>query len=55
MLIIELTMAYEGECFATEKCPNPPAPRYPSLVCGSDGISYKHVNDFICAQLKNTS
>jgi hypothetical protein len=50
---IELTVAYEGKCFAIDKCPNPPPPMYPSKVCTSNGTTYPNENDFICAKLEN--
>jgi len=55
ILFVELTVAYEGECFAIDKCPNPPEPKLPNLVCSSDGANYTNINVFNCAKLKNKS
>jgi Kazal-type serine protease inhibitor domain len=52
---IELQVSYEGECFAIDKCPNPPSPTNFELVCGSDGVNYPSDQAFICAKLKEMS
>lgn len=55
MYCSELTMAYEGDCFAIEKCPDPVSPKNAIPVCGSDGVNYPNENAFNCAKFNSTS